>query len=187
MVGAGSVVTRSVPPNAIVIGNPGRISGYMNAKSPVLQDQDMLVAGEDGERTSHLQGVKLLQMPRVSDIRGALSVGEFSKFLPFDVKRYFLVFDVPSIETRGAHAHKDCHQFLICVKGNCAVVADDGLSRQEFELDRPDAGLYIPPMVWGIQYKYSHDAVLLVFASHPYDPDDYIRNYDQFLKLKGVA
>jgi UDP-2-acetamido-3-amino-2,3-dideoxy-glucuronate N-acetyltransferase len=187
MVGAGSVVTRSVPPNAIVTGNPGRIRGYMNSKRPTLLGQDIPVAGYREERTSHLQGVRLLKMPRFVDIRGNLSVGEFSEFLPFDVKRYFLVFNVPSIETRGAHAHKDCHQFLICVKGNCAVVVDDGSTLQEFELSRPDLGLYIPPMVWSIQYKYSHDAVLLVFASHPYDPNDYIRNYDQFLNLKGVA
>lgn len=187
MVGAGAVVTRSVPPNAIVTGNPARITGYVDAKNPAVQNQGMPTTGDSNEQTSQVQGVKLLQMPRVVDIRGNLSVGEFSKFLPFDVKRYFLVFDVPSIETRGEHAHKACHQFLICVKGKCAVVADDGSSRQEFDLDRPDLGLYLPPMIWGIQYKYSSDAVLLVFASHAYDPDDYIRNYEQFLKLKGVA
>jgi UDP-2-acetamido-3-amino-2,3-dideoxy-glucuronate N-acetyltransferase len=78
------------------------------------------------------------------------------------VKRYFIVFDVPSMETRGEHAHRECHQFLICVRGSCAVVADDGKNRQEFLLDRPDVGVHLPPMVWGIQYKYSADAVLLV-------------------------
>jgi UDP-2-acetamido-3-amino-2,3-dideoxy-glucuronate N-acetyltransferase len=187
IVGAGAVVTRSVPPNAIVTENPGRITGYVDTKNSAVRSQGIPLAGEGEKEAIHVHGVKLLQMPRVTDIRGNLSVGEFSKVLPFDVKRYFLVFDVPSTETRGEHAHKACHQFLICVKGKCAIVADDGLSRQEFELDRPNLGLYLPPMVWGIQYKYSHDAVLLVFSSHPYDPDDYIRNYDQFLRSKGVA
>jgi hypothetical protein len=94
-----------------------------------------------------------------------------------------MVFDVPSMETRGEHAHRVCHQFLICVRGSCAVVADDGKNRQEFLLDRPDVGVHLPPMVWGIQYKYSADAVLLVFASHHYDSADYIRNYAEFRQL----
>ena len=97
-----------------------------------------------------------------------------------------MVFDVPSVETRGEHAHRECHQFLICVRGSCAVVADDGINRQEFLLDRQDLGIHLPPMVWGIQYKYSADAVLLVFASHYYDSTDYIRNYSEFRQLEGA-
>ena len=93
----------------------------------------------------------------------------------------------PSKEIRGAHAHKRCHQFLICAKGSCSVVADDGENRQEFILNRPNFGVYLPPMVWGTQYKYSPDATLLVFASEYYDPDDYIRDYEVFVKLAGVS
>ena len=98
-----------------------------------------------------------------------------------------MVFDVPSVETRGEHAHHECHQFLVCVRGSVAVVADDGKSREEFVLDRPDLGLHLPPRVWGIQYKYSADAVLLVFASHYYDAADYIRDYEQFLDVVGAS
>ena len=94
-----------------------------------------------------------------------------------------MVFDVPSAETRGEHAHRECHQFLICVRGSCAVVADDGVNRQEFVLNRPEHGLYLPPMTWGIQYKYSPDALLLVFASHYYEAADYIRDYEEFLQV----
>ena len=130
-----------------------------------------------------MKGVALYQMPHIVDIRGSLSVGEFEDTVPFSAKRYFLVFDVPSIETRGEHAHRECHQFLICVRGSCSVVADDGKQRQEFQLDRPDLGLHLPPMVWGIQYKYSPDAILLVFASHHYDNADYIRDYYEFTQL----
>jgi UDP-2-acetamido-3-amino-2,3-dideoxy-glucuronate N-acetyltransferase len=187
MVGAGAVVTRSVPPNAIVTGNPARIVGYVDAKNTEGLNRESVEVRTEGSQTCGLEGVKVFKMPLVSDIRGNLSVGELAKLLPFSVRRYFLVFDVPSVETRGEHAHKICHQFLICVKGKCSVVADDGLGREEIGLDRPDVGLYLPPMVWGIQYKYSADAVLLVFASHEYDPDDYIRNYEQFLKLKGLC
>lgn len=114
-------------------------------------------------------------------MRGNLSVGEFPKEIPFTPRRYFLVFDVPSTDVRGEHAHRKCHQFLICVKGSCSIVIDDGKSRGEIMLTNPYTGLYLSPMVWSIQYKYSADAVLLVFASDYYDSTDYIRDYDQFL------
>ena len=92
-----------------------------------------------------------------------------------------MIFDVPTKETRGEHAHRTCQQFLVCLRGSVACVCDDGTHRQELLLDSPEIGLYLPPMVWGIQYKYSKDAVLLVLASHGYDASDYIRNYDVFL------
>ncbi|MEO5658253.1 MAG: WxcM-like domain-containing protein [Polaromonas sp.] len=186
MVAAGAVVTRSVPPNAVVVGNPAKIVGYVDA---VRSDVSYMVPtkSEVGAVATRVAGVKLHHMPRVADIRGSLTVGEFDQSIPFASKRYFVVFDVPSVETRGEHAHRECHQFLICVRGRCAVVADDGINRQEFLLDRPDVGIHLPPMVWGIQYKYSADAVLLVFASHHYDGADYIRDYSEFRRLVGTA
>lgn len=182
MVGAGSVVTRSVPPNAIVVGNPAKIIGYVDAARP-----REAAAGPSGQTVgvtaTDVAGVTLHRLPRIMDIRGNLTVGEFERSIPFAVNRYFMVFDVPSVETRGEHAHRICHQFLICVRGQCSVVADDGKNRQEFVLDQPDIGLHLPPMVWGIQYKYSSDALLLVFASHYYDSADYIRDYNEFLRI----
>lgn len=181
MVGAGAVVTRSVPANAIVVGNPAKIIGYIDTVSVTSSISDVGV-GELTNMTA--SGVSLHKLTEVVDIRGSLSVGEFGKIIPFNVARYFLVYNVPTAETRGEHAHKECHQFLIVVKGSVHVVADDGVNRQEFVLDAPTLGLYLPPMTWGVQYKYSHDAVLLVFASHVYDADDYIRDYDEFCVLK---
>lgn len=188
MIGAGAVVTRSVPPKAIVLGNPARITGYVDTKKDVATlsidtTSHLNRSSQAGVRESVVQGVTLHKFPFVSDIRGNLSVGEFEKTVPFTPKRYFLVFGVPSIETRGEHAHHHCKQFLICVRGSCSVVADDGKNRQEFLLDGPDLGLYLPPRIWGIQYKYSSDAVLLVFASDYYDKDDYIRNYSDYLQI----
>ncbi len=186
MVAAGAVVTRSVPPNAVVVGNPAKIVGYVDAARSDVSD---MVSAKPvvGVTPTRVTGVNLHRMPRVPDIRGSLTVGEFDRSIPFAAKRYFMVFDVPSVETRGEHAHRECHQFLICVRVSCAVVADDGSNRQEFLLDRPDVGIHLPPMVWGIQYKYSADAVLLVFASHYYDGADYIRDYSTFRQLAGAT
>ncbi len=184
MVGAGAVVTRSLPANAIVTGNPARISGYVNAKDRSQRPQKTRAGCHENETVVEVDGVRIIRMPEFTDIRGSLSVGEFANIFPFDVKRYFVVFDVPSIETRGEHAHQTCHEVLVCVKGKCSVVADDGSRRQEFVLSRPGFGLYLPPKIWRVHYKYSADAVLLVFASAPYDPEDYIRDYEDFLSLK---
>ena len=132
-------------------------------------------------------GFKLIQLSNIIDQRGNLTAGEFGKSIPFEVKRYFMVYQVPLVEVRGEHAHRECHQLLVCARGRISVAADDGRTRDEFILDRPDIGLHLPPMTWGVQYKYSPDAVLLVFASHYYDADDYIRDYDEFVALAGVA
>lgn len=182
MVGAGAVVTRSVPPHAIVAGNPARITGYVNSQPFLPSDAGNEIARCSGLASTRVRGVTLHHFSHIKDLRGDLSAGEFQREVPFTPRRYFLVFDVPSEKTRGQHAHKVCEQFLICVKGRCAVVADDGHTRQEFVLDTPAKGIYLPPMIWGTQYKYSADAILLVFASEYYEASDYIRDYDEFMR-----
>lgn len=182
MVGAGSVITRSVPPNAIAVGNPARIIGYVDSH----ETKPTAAVAKPAANTvtpSAVRGVTLHELPHIEDMRGSLSVGEFERSIPFAAKRYFLVFEVPSREIRGEHAHRTCHQFLICVRGSCSVVADDGVQRREYLLDRPNLGIFLPAMTWGIQYKYSSDAVLLVFASEYYDAGDYIRDYSEFIRL----
>jgi UDP-2-acetamido-3-amino-2,3-dideoxy-glucuronate N-acetyltransferase len=90
---------------------------------------------------------------------------------------------VPSKNVRGEHAHRTLHELLVCVRGTCHIIVDDGHARQDIELSDPTIGLHIEPMVWGVQYKFTSDAVLSVFASDKYDANDYIRSYDEFLKL----
>jgi len=121
------------------------------------------------------------------DLRGSLSVGEFPQQVPFVPKRYFVCFDVPGKDVRGEHAHRSCHQFLVCLRGSLSVVVDDGRSSEEIVLDRPSLGLHVPPMIWAVQYQYSADGLLLVFASDLYDPADYIRDYEEFLSAIGGA
>jgi UDP-2-acetamido-3-amino-2,3-dideoxy-glucuronate N-acetyltransferase len=187
MIGAGSVVTHDVPPNAVVTGNPAKIVGYVGVPrleqvpvagwSAATSDTSVRISETD------VRGVKVYCLPHVDDMRGALTFAEVPAHLPFDIQRFFLVFQVPSSEIRGEHAHKQLHQFFICVHGACSIVADDGTNRREFRLDTPTLGVHLPPMIWGVQYKHTADAVLLVFASAAYDADDYIRNYDEFLRL----
>lgn len=179
MIGAGAVVTHDIPPNAIVTGNPARIIGFVNTVAhPKPNFENSSVS-----HGSIVTGVKLIHLRNVEDMRGNLSAAEWHQDLPFIPRRVFLVYGVPNSSIRGEHAHKECHQFLVCVHGSLAVVVDDGEKREEYILDQPWLGLYIPPKIWGIQYKYASGAVLMVLASHEYDPDDYIREYNDFLNL----
>ncbi len=184
LVGAGAVVTRDVPFNAIVVGNPAKIIGYVDTSdSDIGEDKQTTDLRKQAVIETKVSGVTLHNLTKVEDMRGTLSVGEFERTVPFPVKRYFLVYDVPSVEIRGEHAHHACHQFLIAIRGSVHVVADDGKNRQEFLLNSPSVGLHFPPLIWGVQYRYSPDAMLLVFASDYYDNDDYIRDYDLFKQL----
>ena len=178
MIGAGAVVTHNVPPNAVVVGNPAKIIGYSGVQPGPS------VPAEAAAAESIVSGVMIHRLPLVEDLRGNLSFGEVQRHLPFEIKRYFMVFQVSSEEIRGEHAHRRLHQFLICVHGRCNCVVDDGTNREEFVLDSPATGVYIPPMVWGAQYKYSKDAVLLALVSDFYDAADYIRDYSEFLELR---
>jgi acetyltransferase-like isoleucine patch superfamily enzyme/dTDP-4-dehydrorhamnose 3,5-epimerase-like enzyme len=182
MIGAGAVVTGDVPPLAIVTGNPARIVGYEGAGAP---SAEVMAAApvEGGATKTRVAGVVLHRLPQAQDLRGLLTFAEVGEQVPFEVKRYFLVSGVATKEVRGEHAHRKLHQFLVCVQGQCHIVADDCRNRQEFVLDSPALALYLPPMIWGIQYKFSQDAVLLVLCSDKYDSADYIRDYAEFLRL----
>ena len=178
MIGAGSVVTRSVPPNAIVYGNPARIINYVESKKNTPETSYFFDDKSEPLQKTSVRGVTYHKFPLINDLRGDLSVGIFERDIPFVPKRYFLVFNVLSERIRGEHAHKKCHQFMICVKGALSIVVEDEFHREEFRLNQPNLGLYVPPMIWAVQYKHSQDAVLLVYTSEDYDPEDYIREYD---------
>lgn len=175
----GAVVTRDVPPYAIVSGNPAAITGYSDGSGKRMASTEL----RTGDKSSvGLRGAdkSIVHLRKATDLRGSLVVAELASDLPFVPQRFFVVYDVPSLDVRGEHAHHRCEQFLICVKGSVKAVVDDGTSREEFLLDSADVGLYMPAMTWGTQYAYSPDAVLAVFASLPYDSADYIRTYEAF-------
>lgn len=188
MVGAGAVVTKNVPPNAVVVGNPAVITGYNGLQTVTPELATLPSEMAPGSHTDlGVGGCRLWRLPCFGDLRGALAPLEFVRDLPFEPKRSFLVFSVPTNKVRGEHAHLRCHQFLIAAHGELAVVVDDGRNAREVRLDSPAVGLHIPPMVWGIQYKFSAQAALLVMASEAYEASDYIRDYSEFRRLVANA
>lgn len=188
MVGAGAVVTRDVPPNAIVVGNPAVIIGYQGADTQRGRDASATAVADlpreiGARRDAGARGCWVERLPHFADMRGSLTALQNARGLPFTPARVFLVYDVPSHHVRGEHAHFRCEQFLVAVHGGLSVMVDDGERRAEVRLQDPSIGLYLAPKVWGVQYKFDRDTVLMVAASDPYDPDDYIRDYGDFRRL----
>lgn len=126
-------------------------------------------------------GQFLHRLKVIKDVRGSLVAGEFKKQIGFLPKRFFIVFDVPHSKMRGQHAHKKCHQFLVCLRGALYIELRDGRNVRRFRLNQLNRGIHVPPMVWCSHFGYRPGTILLVFASHHYDPRDYIRDYDAFL------
>lgn len=188
MVGAGSVVTHNVPAHAVVQGNPARIVRYIHQgdesstiEMPVVPASDVLEERQGlGPLSLGVGECALWPLPAFEDMRGSLAVTQFSDDLPFQPNRCFFVYDVPSSKMRGEHAHKTCKQFLVAVHGELSIIVDDGERRKEIRLGSPRIGLYVPPGIWGIQCKFTTDAVLCVYASHAYQAGDYIRDYAEF-------
>ncbi|WP_129022222.1 sugar 3,4-ketoisomerase [Edaphocola flava] len=123
----------------------------------------------------------LIQLRKIKNRSGNITAVENGDDIPFDVKRVFYLYDIPGGESRGAHAHKECHQFLIAASGSYEVLLDDGKVKRQVLLNRPDIGLHIPPGIWASEVNFSSGSVCLVLASHTYNEADYIRDYDIFL------
>ena len=135
-------------------------------------------------RNCSVRGVRVYEMRHVVDpVRGHLTAGEFGRDLPFVPQRFFITFGIPTMQTRGEHAHLLCEQFLVCVHGRCCVQVDDGQHSEQITLNHPSLGIYVPPMVWAAEFKHEPGSALMVFASRPYEPEDYIRGYEEFLSL----
>lgn len=124
----------------------------------------------------------VIDIGKINFAEGNLTVVENNSDFPFDVKRVFYLFDIAGGESRGAHAHKECHQFLIAASGSFEVSLDDGTYKRQVFLNRPNIGLHIPPEVWASEVNFSSGAICLVLASHTYSENDYIRNYEDFLQ-----
>lgn len=128
---------------------------------------------------------QIIGIRKYTDNRGYLSVIEEQLDVPFDIKRVYYLYLVPEV-ARGAHAHKELQQLLIATSGSVDVIMDDGKDKKTFHLDKPWKGLYVPAGLWRDLENFSGGAVLLCLASEKYDASDYIRDYEEFLKYKGV-
>jgi len=129
---------------------------------------------------------KIIQLPKIIDPRGNLTFLENMNQIPFEIKRVFYLYDVPTGESRGSHAHRNLKQFIICLSGSFDVLLDDGKSKKKIHLNRPWQGLFVPPMIWSSQANFDPGSVCLVLVSELYDPASYIRDYDLFIKLSST-
>lgn len=124
----------------------------------------------------------LCELNKMHDVEGNLTYIYENVHVPFPINRVFYSYDIPGGEDRGAHAHKECHQFIIAASGAFEVVLDDGVNKRTVQLNRPFWGLHVPPGIWASEQGFSSGSICLVLASHGYSEDDYIRDYDDFLK-----
>jgi dTDP-4-dehydrorhamnose 3,5-epimerase-like enzyme len=119
-------------------------------------------------------------MPQIGDRQGHITVLNNEIEIPFRINRVFYLYDIPGGESRGGHAHKECHQFLVAASGSFEVLLDDGFTQRLVQLNKPNMGLHIPPGIWASEINFSSGAICLVMASHEYNERDYIRDYQDF-------
>ncbi len=124
----------------------------------------------------------IIELPRIGNEKGNITVVHGRVNLPFDIARVFYLYDIPGGEARGAHAHKMCHQFLVAASGSFEILLDDGHNKRTITLNRPYYGLHIPPGIWASEQSFSSGSICLVLTSHVYDEADYIRDYKSYLK-----
>ena len=127
---------------------------------------------------------EIFELPRIKNRSGNITVIHNRKEIPFYVRRIFYLYDIPGGESRGSHAHKKCHQFLVAASGSFEVQLDDGKVKKIVMLNQPYRGLHIPPGIWASEVNFSSGAICLVLASHKYDESDYLREYEEFLEFK---
>ncbi|MES2857692.1 MAG: FdtA/QdtA family cupin domain-containing protein [Pseudomonadota bacterium] len=129
----------------------------------------------------HVEDCKVIELPKFADPRGNLTFVEGEHHVPFPIKRLFYIYDVPTAASRGAHAHRDQHQFLICLSGSFDVEIDDGRDKRMVHLNRPWKGLHVPPTIWAAEVNFDPGTLCLVLASDVFSEADYIREYDAFI------
>lgn len=134
-------------------------------------------------QTANVYNCSVIELPRIQHRSGNITPIQGTENVPFHTQRVFYLYDIPGGESRGAHAHKECHQFLIAASGSFEILLDDGINKRLVSLNRPYFGLHIPPKIWASELNFSSGAICLVLASHKYNENDYIRDYSEFINL----
>lgn len=137
-------------------------------------------------KKTNIYSCDIIHFKKIGDRNGHISFVNNNEEIPFSIKRIFYLYDIPGGESRGGHAHKDCHQFLIASSGSFEVLLDDGVKKRQVLLNRPDMGLHIPPGIFASEINFSSGAICLVLASHKYDESDYIRSYDEYINYTTI-
>lgn len=130
---------------------------------------------------------RILELPKIGDVRGNLTYIESDRHVPFAIQRVFFIYDVPTAEGRGAHAHRAQHQFLVCLSGSFDVLVDDGRDTATLHLNRPWQGLHVPPMIWAAEINFDPGSVCLSLSSDLFSEADYIRDHAEFQRLRGAG
>jgi len=133
---------------------------------------------------SSLKDVRIIDLPKFEDLRGNLSFIEENKHIPFRIARTYWVYDVPGGEVRGGHAFKTQHEFIVALSGSFDVLLDDGTEKRNYHLNRSYYGLYVPDLIWRSMENFSTNSLCLVLASETFNPEEYVRDYDEFLSRK---
>jgi hypothetical protein len=134
----------------------------------------------------NINNCNIIHLPKIQNRSGNLTPVHGNIEIPFDIKRVFYLYDIPGGESRGAHSHKECHQFLVAASGSFDVMVDDGKCKKVFNLNRPYFGLHIPPGIWAEEFNFSSGGICLVLASHNYNENDYIRSYEEYLNERKL-
>ncbi len=135
-------------------------------------------------RNTSVYDCSVIRLVRIKNRAGNITPVTNMKNVPFEIRRVFYIYDIPGGEDRGAHAHKECHQFIVAASGSFEIEMDDGINKRTIGLNRPYYGLHIPPGIWAAEKSFSSGAICLVLASHKYDERDYLREYSEFRDLK---
>jgi len=133
-----------------------------------------------------MEGVKILDLPKIPDVRGNLTFIEMNNHIPFDIERAFWTYDVPGGQQRGGHAYKEANEFIVALSGSFDVVLNDGQSTKVYSLNRSYYGLYVPKMIWEHLENFSTNSLCLTLSSTKYDEKDYLRDFEEFKKGKGL-
>jgi oxalate decarboxylase/phosphoglucose isomerase-like protein (cupin superfamily) len=134
-----------------------------------------------------MERIKIIDLPKILDLRGNLSFFENSNQIPFDIKRTYWIYDVPGGESRGSHAFKESHEFIIALSGGFDVILNDGNNEMKYSLNRSYYGLYVPNLLWRSMENFSTNSLALIVSSIPYIATDYIRDFDEFKMIRNEA